>query len=692
MNLTEMYPLFSSALGWTLLHSLWQGTLIFFILMVLLAILKKKSPHFRYLVLCFSLAMFFGWMVATFLSFFSVPTLPIVLTEMGEMQLNELAVSSPVDSPIVIMPNWWQNLQIKAAAFIQLYAAQLAICWLLGALLFGCRWLGGLYFTYQLKTVQLIAVSTAWEEKVQALAAKLGIHRTVALWESAKVEVPLIIGQVRPMILLPIGMLAGLTPQQLEAILIHELAHIRRHDFLVNLLLSAMEILLFYHPVFWWISNKILEERELCCDDIAVATCGNPRLYARTLLLMEEKRQQTTLAMAYQGKKQHLMQRIKRVCLSTPATYQQEWGKASLALGLLLFMAVVTWARMPAMPLEVEPPFSEAAATQAAVETLSISAVAPLPLPKETTATPQHFPPLPLKAQKLVRDTIPPIIPKMKATPDLPTSPDFSLSGKKLEAALKKDRNDPSSLRSGLEQYKQQIDTWKAKVKEDYLNKWSDRRTEVRAVYERWKSKLASQYNQNDIAYSMAIQHGTNIFEQSLSEHEEAINGAEQIINDGLEVNINSVEDVIQEHEKGIENHNERMEWHRDRMGMHNLRMSVHSTRMDIHQERMRIHSERMNIHHDRMEAHRVVMAAFKLEFFAELKKDDLIKGEEDNIDFTVKGNQVTVNSKVLSAQQAQKYQDLLKKYGFEIPAGAEWRYQKDGNSTSIGTYEKRED
>ena len=122
------------------------------------------------------------------------------------------------------------------------------------------------------------------------LAQALRIRGAIRLLESAAVEVPTVIGWLRPVVLIPVATLSGLSTEQMEMVLAHELAHIRRHDFFVNLMQAVVETLLFYHPAVWWISGRIRVEREHCCDDVAVAVCGNPLLYARALTRLEELR------------------------------------------------------------------------------------------------------------------------------------------------------------------------------------------------------------------------------------------------------------------------------------------------------------------------------------------------------------------------------------------------------------------
>src|SRR5262249_55483729 len=143
------------------------------------------------------------------------------------------------------------------------------------------------------------------------LAARLRVRMPVKLVESALVEVPTVIGWLKPMILLPAAALAGLDPRQLEALLAHELAHVRRHDYLVNLLQTAIETLLFYPPAVWWLSRRIREERELCCDDLAITVCGDGMVYARALATMEELRSAPALTLAADGGS--LLARIRRI-------------------------------------------------------------------------------------------------------------------------------------------------------------------------------------------------------------------------------------------------------------------------------------------------------------------------------------------------------------------------------------------
>jgi BlaR1 peptidase M56/HEAT repeats len=166
------------------------------------------------------------------------------------------------------------------------------------------------------------------------------VSRPVRLVASALTQVPAVIGWWRPVILMPVSVLTGggLTPLQLDALLAHELAHVRRHDYLVNVLQTVIEALLFYHPAVWWVSTRVREEREHCCDDLAVAACGDARFYATALLTMEQLRTAPALALAANGGS--LVGRVRR--LLTPAAGEAfpRWMAGVVAGGLVIAVMI----------------------------------------------------------------------------------------------------------------------------------------------------------------------------------------------------------------------------------------------------------------------------------------------------------------------------------------------------------------
>ncbi len=167
--------------------------------------------------------------------------------------------------------------------------------WLAGVLLLSLRLLGGWWSTRVLRVFDVSPVPEWCRAQLTALSSRMRIARPVAIVSSIRVSVPVIVGHVKPVIVLPAAVLSGLSVSQLEAILAHELAHVRRHDYLVNLAQTVIETLLFYHPAVWWVSRQVRVAREHCCDDLAVTVCRSRQEYVHALLDLEELRTSTAL-------------------------------------------------------------------------------------------------------------------------------------------------------------------------------------------------------------------------------------------------------------------------------------------------------------------------------------------------------------------------------------------------------------
>ena len=191
-----------------------------------------------------------------------------------------------------------------------------------------------------------MVASADWQERLRALAGRLRVSRPVTMLESCLAETPAVVGYLRPAILIPAGLLTGLPPEQVEAILLHELAHIRRHDYAVNVLQTLVEGLLFYHPAVWWVSGVIRAERENCCDDVVVAVVGDARGYAAALAELEWRRSVGQPALAARGG--NLLRRIRR--LLEPEGPRSIAGPVLGAALLMASIAAVLMAWQPAAP------------------------------------------------------------------------------------------------------------------------------------------------------------------------------------------------------------------------------------------------------------------------------------------------------------------------------------------------------
>jgi beta-lactamase regulating signal transducer with metallopeptidase domain/uncharacterized protein involved in exopolysaccharide biosynthesis len=328
-------------MGWILLHSLWQGALIGVGFALLRFALRKQSPQARYLAGCVCLALMLAAPMLTLL-------LGPVPVHESNLHVPELATSAPSataevinSSPAPSEENPVLGFIQSAANFLGRVAPWLTAAWLCGVAFSSCKLLRGFWWVQTIRRRDADLVNQDLLERLDELRRRLSICRPVRLLRSALVEVPTVVGWLRPVILLPASSLTGLTPGQLDAILVHELAHVRRWDYLVNIFQSLIETLMFYHPVVWWISRSIREEREHCCDDLVVKICGDRLAYARALTTLEELRAETA-QFAFAASGGSLLHRVRRLLGANDGAEQlnvrQLGGVALLGIGLLLIL------------------------------------------------------------------------------------------------------------------------------------------------------------------------------------------------------------------------------------------------------------------------------------------------------------------------------------------------------------------
>ena len=318
------------ALGWALVDSLWQNALAAAGLAALLAIIPVRAARTRYAVAIVTLALMLALPAAT----------AVRLSEMSPWTSDVVTATSAVaPGPTGPGPQAVATTPTPAAirAAIEPVLPWVVLAWFGGVVALSLRLASGGLMTRQLGRVGTSSVPDACVEAVARLAARLRISRPVRVLGSAVVQVPAVIGWLRPMILLPASALTGLTPLQLDALLAHELAHVRRYDYVANLLQSVVETLLFYHPAAWWVSQQVREEREHCCDDLAVAVCGDAHFYATALLSMERLRvTPPAFALAAAGRGGTLMGRIQRLVAPVQAEIFPRWMAGVVAVTLAL--------------------------------------------------------------------------------------------------------------------------------------------------------------------------------------------------------------------------------------------------------------------------------------------------------------------------------------------------------------------
>jgi beta-lactamase regulating signal transducer with metallopeptidase domain len=309
--MTWLSPTAMQSLGWALLHFLWQGTALSALAAAAMALCRRASS--RYLLAVAALALMLLAPLATF--FYA----------QQHSGVADAAKSSPLAAAA------WSTARGSDAASGAIHQSSsdrsfversviapsldglpwLVEAWLLGVAFFSLRSAGGFLLLERERCRQSSVVSPRVLEICYTVQDRIGLNRAIEYCECAWLQAPAVIGWFRPVVFLPVTALTGLSEEQLEVVIAHELAHIQRLDPFVNVFQVCVETLLFYHPAVWWLNKRIRAEREHCCDDMAVALCGNAVEYARALTLMEEWRSAPVFAMA--ANRGPLTERIVRV-------------------------------------------------------------------------------------------------------------------------------------------------------------------------------------------------------------------------------------------------------------------------------------------------------------------------------------------------------------------------------------------
>lgn len=303
-------------LGWTLVHSLWQGLAIAIILRLLLAFPLRRSPRARYAASCFALGAMASIPIATFsiMSRSKTSGLPVVQqTQKTPDLLLDVRVSLPnasragafsgADHAIreTAEPMITRSLQAKAnpiaspdkparifsaarlRQWLSMAVPWIALSWCVGVVLMSFWNVGGWVAVQRLKIECTTPVSAEVESQIARLARRLGIARAVRVLQCMAIDSPIVIGVFKPVILVPASVLTDLPPSQIEALFAHELAHVLRQDYLINLIQTLLETLLFFNPAAWWVSSRIRIEREHCCDDLALSITRDRAAYVKAL-------------------------------------------------------------------------------------------------------------------------------------------------------------------------------------------------------------------------------------------------------------------------------------------------------------------------------------------------------------------------------------------------------------------------
>jgi len=349
-----------AAIGWTLIHFCWQATAIAVLYWLLSFWLDRRSSQARYLVALTAMLAMMAVGAGTFAWEVHVAPPPYSLADTNAAITNTLiAPVFPRIAASALNPS--SQSEVRQGLVLSVGMLRwIDTFWILGVLVLSMRSMGGWWMIHRLRRAAEIEAPGAVQASFERMAKALGLARPVLLRVTSAIAGPVTIGAVRSMVLLPLSALTALGPDELEVVLAHELAHVRRADFFWNLVQTLAETLFFFHPAVWWIGSRIRHERELCCDDLALKICPDAVVYANALFRLEEQRvRHWRFAMALDGHQSShsLRMRIARI-IDAPAQKPRirpmqpfSWTVAGIALLVLLIPGPQVMASLhPAAP------------------------------------------------------------------------------------------------------------------------------------------------------------------------------------------------------------------------------------------------------------------------------------------------------------------------------------------------------
>ena len=350
-------------IGWTLVHTLWLGCAAGLLLGAALLAIPRHHARARYAALCIALGAITLTPAVLFPLVHPSPEQSTVSATAAESTTiaapattAALATSQAQDVDQAMYPAYqrialaqaaqaspwqrWINRATRGASAVLPWAV---LVWLAGATLLSIRELGGYVACHRLRRVQVSPAPATLSEEVARLVTMLAVRVPVRVLESMRVKVPCVVGWLRPVLLMPVGLASGLSVQQIESIIVHELAHIRRYDFLVNLLQAVAESLLFFHPLVWVISRRIRLEREHCCDEAVIAWGANPDEYAHSLLeLVRLSRSGTPLVVSAADGWRSVRARVARLMGDARPPEHGRWPLAMVVMAAVIGAVVLS--------------------------------------------------------------------------------------------------------------------------------------------------------------------------------------------------------------------------------------------------------------------------------------------------------------------------------------------------------------
>lgn len=652
------------SLGWAILHSLWQGALAAFIIILFRSAFKNARPSLRYGVQALALGSVVVAFFATFALYLVTPAL--VPSSLGSGGLTTLSVSLPL--PVEIIFPALQTLPTENAFFatrdaftfasdFSTLTPLIAVVWAIGFAGLMARYSLAFLMSRHLRLSGLSPVPSAWAQQFATLVLNLGVIKPVAFYVSDRVTGPMTFGFFKPIVLVPASFFTGLTPAEIEAVLLHEIAHIRRHDYLLNLIQTLAKTIFFYHPAVHFLSRLIDEDREQACDDIAVAHTKNPHILARALAslrLMQARHQPlhgTPLSLAATGPKETaLMIRLKRLVHPESASGKVEHLALTLAtfvlavtlsLGALPFNAVASDRNLDPQILgesfndfeEVSiPEFIELPVFTEHTKIAQIAQIAPMAPP--TTPAPFVIPRPP--EPPLSAATHPHAL-----TPELAGAPRDAMTLERPKTPLNMSKGDGRSFTYEMEA----LDTALAAINQEMEKINQDTHAHISANSAHLTDKHhALTERPARLAVAQALQDAKQKIEQAQRQVEQA------------ERHVKAVERQQAQREASVERAHEQAERQLERADAAKERAKDAAERKRDAQA-LRVEAKAMTHQYK----------AFQTELTSQLRRDGFINSKSEVFDLNVQNGNIYLNRQIISSEKARRYKALVSKYDFEF-------------------------
>ncbi len=637
------------ALGWTVVHSLWQGTLLAVLLSVLMMALEKRSARLRYEVACGAMFTMLMMAVATFIIYLD--------QDPNAVEVTVALMGGNSNSSLTIINGETSFLQNNFQTVIAFFDAQLPLIvnvWLIGFLFFAFRMTGGFIHLRQLRHQDNFPADKILQDKLNQLIRRSPLKRSVKVMESALIKVPILLGHLKPLILIPVGTINLLTEEELEAVLAHELAHIIRRDFSMNIFFTLIEILFYYHPGVWLMAATIRSEREHCCDDLALFLCKNPLAYARALYKLEAAHKAARLpglALSFSSQKNQLLHRVRRI-LNQPQNKSNIMEKLMATIFLLLTITILSvGATTPLDNLKTHRVISTS------VEKLSHPVV---------YVKASHLPAIDV-LPRIVLDTIP--VKRRDRRKIIKTE-----NGRAIEITM--EDGQISNLKiDGNEIPADQYDQHENLIQDLVLE------------FENISPPPAPPQIMADVPTPPAAPKTPSPITKV---KEVIVNGEKRIITyeSDSEMMVGDEEKMVEiqeEVEVEMEILQEEMEEHHEKMEKHHKEMEKHHKKMEEQREEMmEAHREKMEAHHEKMNAHREKMEIKRIEREKRMKETHESRGSTNKIIATDIGRSSNeINNAIVDQLIADGLIDSRENYKFEL-SGQKFKVNRKTQSDAI--------